>query len=139
MILITPRVEMIPMAKRLEYEVTNNQAEYEACIFILEALRSMGAEEVTIYGDSMLVIKQASKKWEVREDRLRLYVDYLMTLSLPFVHCEFVHLPREENQMADVLATLASVWESREPTMVKPLILVKSRTPYYEEVRVMPV
>ena len=50
------------MAKRLEYEVTNNQAEYEACIFGLEALQSIWTEEVTIYGDSMLVIKQASKK-----------------------------------------------------------------------------
>ena len=68
-ILIPPGGEMIPMEKRLEYEVTNNQAKYEACIFGLEALRSMGAEEVTVYGDLMLVIKQASKKWEVREDR----------------------------------------------------------------------
>ena len=42
-ILITPEGEMIPMAKRLEFEVTNNQAEYEAYIFSLEALRSMGA------------------------------------------------------------------------------------------------
>ena len=56
-ILITPGGEMIPMVKRLEYEVTNNQAEYEDCIFGLEALRSVRAEEVTIYGDSMLVIK----------------------------------------------------------------------------------
>ena len=53
---------MIPMAKRLEFEVTNNQAEYEACIFGLEALRSVGAENVTVYGDSMLVVKQASKR-----------------------------------------------------------------------------
>ena len=37
-ILISPEVEMIPMVKRLEFEVTNNQAEYEACIFGLEAL-----------------------------------------------------------------------------------------------------
>ena len=56
-ILITPGGEMMPMAKRLEYEVTNNQAEYEAYIFSLETLRSVGAEEVTIYGDSILVIK----------------------------------------------------------------------------------
>ena len=56
-ILITPEGEMIPMAKRLEFEVTNNQAEYEACIFDLEALRSMGAENVTVYGDSMLVVR----------------------------------------------------------------------------------
>ena len=37
-ILISPEGEMIPMAKRLEFKVTNNQAEYDACIFSLEAL-----------------------------------------------------------------------------------------------------
>ena len=61
-ILITPDGEMIPMAKKLDFEVTNNQAEYEACIFGLEALRNAGAENVIVYGDSMLVIKQASKE-----------------------------------------------------------------------------
>ena len=72
-ILITPEGKMIPMAKRLKFEVTNNQAEYEACIFCLDALHSMGEKNVTVYEDSMLVMKQASKEWEVKEDRLRLY------------------------------------------------------------------
>ena len=61
----------------------------------------------------------------MREDRLRFYMDYLMTISLSFVHYEFVHLPPKENQMADALATLVSVEESGEPMMIKPLILVK--------------
>ena len=39
----------------------------------LEALRNMGAEEVTVYGDLTLVVKEESKEWEVREDKLRLY------------------------------------------------------------------
>ena len=108
-ILITPDGEMIPMAKKLDFEVTNNQAEYEACVFGLEALRNVGAENVTVYGDSMLVIKQASKEWEVKEDRLSLYWDYLTTLSLCFEQCKFVHLLREENQVADTLATMASM------------------------------
>ena len=72
-ILVTPEGEMIPMAKRLEFQVTNNQAKYETYIFRLKALRSIGAEEVTVYGDSMLVVKQVSKESEVREDKLRLY------------------------------------------------------------------
>ena len=43
-ILISPEGEMILMAKRLEFEVTNNQAEYEAYIFGLEALQNVGAK-----------------------------------------------------------------------------------------------
>ena len=42
-ILISPEGEMIPMAKILEFEVTNNQAEYEARIFGLEELLNAGA------------------------------------------------------------------------------------------------
>ena len=84
---------MIPMAKKLKSEVTNNQAEYEACIFRLESLRDMGAEQITVYGDSMLVVKQISKEWEVKEDQLKLYVNYLTIVALSFNQCKFVHLP----------------------------------------------
>ena len=48
-ILITLEGEVISMAKRLEFEVTNNQVEYEAYIFRLEVLQNVGAEEVTVY------------------------------------------------------------------------------------------
>ena len=56
-ILISSKGEMISMAKRLEFEVTNNQAEYETCIFGLEALQNAGVGEITVYDDSILVIK----------------------------------------------------------------------------------
>ena len=56
-ILISPEGEMIPMVKRLEFEVTKNQAKYEAYNFGLKALQNMGVEEVTVYGDSRLVVK----------------------------------------------------------------------------------
>ena len=61
-ILITQEGEMIPMKKRLEFEVINNQVKYDACVFGLEALCKVGAKDITVYGDSMLVVKQASKK-----------------------------------------------------------------------------
>ena len=138
-ILISPEGETISMAKRLEFEVTNNQAEYEACIFGLEALRSAGAREITVYGDSMLVVKQISNKLKVREDRLRPYWDYSATVLLSFAQSRFVHLPREENQMADALATLASTWEIGKQAEIKSLILMRSQAPCYEEIRIMPV
>ena len=61
-ILISPEGEMIPMAKRLEFEVINNQAEYEACIFRLKALWNAGVGELIVYRDSMLVIKYISNE-----------------------------------------------------------------------------
>ena len=63
-ILISLEEEMILMAKRLEFEVTNNQAVYEACSFGLEALWNVGAEEIAVYENSMLVVKQISEHME---------------------------------------------------------------------------
>ena len=68
---------------------------------------------------------------------MKLNVNYLVTITLSFKQCRFIHLLREDNQVADALATLASMWESTAKTSAKPLVLVKSRTPYYEEIRVM--
>ena len=83
-ILISLERKMILMAKRLEFKVMNNQEEYEACTFWLEALRKMGAKEVTVYGNSILVVKHISEEWEVREDKLRVYRDYSVTVLLSF-------------------------------------------------------
>ena len=41
--------------------------------------------------------------------------------------------------MADALATLASTWEMGEQAEMKPLTLMRSQAPCYEEIRIMPV
>ena len=58
-ILLTPEGEVVPIAKKLAFRVTNNEAEYEACAFGMEALTALGVTEVEIFGDSILVINQA--------------------------------------------------------------------------------
>ena len=86
-----------------------------------------------------MVVKQISNEWKVKEDRLKLYWDYSAIILLSFIQRKFVHLPREENQMADALATLASMWEIGKQVKMKPLILVRSQIPCYEEIRIMPI
>ena len=39
---ITPEESHIPLAIKLNFEVTNNIAEYEACIVGMEALENLG-------------------------------------------------------------------------------------------------
>ena len=68
---------------------------------------------------------------------MRLYWDYLATILLSFDQCKFIHLPREENQIAYALATLASMWENSAGSDARPLILAKSQSPCYEKIRVM--
>jgi ribonuclease HI len=51
------------MASRLEYFCTNNEAEYEALLFILEILESMDVKHVEAFDDSVLVVHQISRKY----------------------------------------------------------------------------
>ena len=122
----------MPIAKKLAFRVTNNEAEYEACILGMEALITLGVTEVEIFGDSMLVINQATEEWELKEQHLKPYLSHLQNLTLSFQKCKFIHLPRNHNQMADALASLASVWEGPSKMPMKPLILLKSNLPSHK-------
>ena len=82
------------MAKKLDFKVTNNMAEYEACIYGVEAAR---AKDLLVYGDSLLVISQANKEWKVKKERLKPYNGYLKTLMKGFYKYLFIHLSRDEN------------------------------------------
>ncbi|XP_037495473.1 uncharacterized protein LOC119370754 [Jatropha curcas] len=66
-----PNGEVTIMCKRLLFPVTNNMAEYEACIMGIESFLATGAKEVEVIGDSLLVIEHASERWKVEEDRLK--------------------------------------------------------------------
>ena len=50
-ILVTPEGETIPMAKKLDFKVTNNMAEYKACIYGVEAALVAEAKDLLVYGD----------------------------------------------------------------------------------------
>ena len=55
-LLITPEGSHIPLAVKLNFEATNNMAEYETCIAEMEALRELRVKEAKVFGDSTLVI-----------------------------------------------------------------------------------
>ena len=50
-VLISPNGTTFEFSNRLEEEHTNNQVEYEALLFALEFLESMGVKHVEAYGD----------------------------------------------------------------------------------------
>ena len=55
-LLITLEGSHIPLAVKLNFEATNNMAEYEACITEMEALRELGVRKAKVFGDSTLVV-----------------------------------------------------------------------------------
>ncbi|KAG8499729.1 hypothetical protein CXB51_006284 [Gossypium anomalum] len=72
-----------------------------------------------VYGDSALVIYQLKGEWETRDPKLINYRNLVLELIKEFDDIIFCYLPQEENQMADALATLASMIKANKQEDVK--------------------
>ena len=56
-LLISPSQEVITLSYKLEFETTNNIADYEALVLGLRAAKDMAIECLAIFGDSELIVK----------------------------------------------------------------------------------
>lgn len=84
--------------------VTNNQAEYTGLIRGLEAAMRAGADEIEIYADSELLVKQIHGDYRVRNAGLLPLFDRVMALLGNFRKWGIRHVRREQNRIADSLA-----------------------------------
>ena len=64
-----------------------------------------------MYVNSALVICQLNREWETRDSKLVSYQKFIKKLIEQFEEITFKHLPHEENYLADVLATLATMFK----------------------------
>ena len=108
-VIISPEGKQYPISIKLQFNCTNNTAEYEACIHGLEAVLELKIRKLVVYGDSMLIICQTKGEWQTKDEKLKPYQEYLSKLAEDFEEIEFNHLGRDKNQFADALATLASM------------------------------
>ncbi|XP_070012870.1 uncharacterized protein [Nicotiana sylvestris] len=95
-------------------KLTNNEAEYEAMIAGLELAKSLGAEVIEAKCDSLLVVNQVNKTFEVQEDRMQRYLDKLHVTLHRFKEWTLQHVPREQDSKADSFANLGSLVEEDE-------------------------
>ena len=109
-VLISPDEQHIPFTARLGFDCTNNIAEYEVCALGIQAAIDFKDKLLKVYGDSALVIQQLTSEWETKDHKLVPYQTYIRKLIEFFDEISFHHIPREENQMVDALATLASMF-----------------------------
>jgi hypothetical protein len=55
-IFISPCQETISLSYKMEFETTNNVAEYEALVLGMRAAKEMGIKEMAVFGDTELII-----------------------------------------------------------------------------------
>ncbi|XP_070010853.1 uncharacterized protein [Nicotiana sylvestris] len=120
-ILISPIEHHYPAKARLRFFCTNNTTEYEACIMGLKMAIDLDVHELLVMGDSDLLIRQAQGEWETRDIKLNPYRQCVQDLSKRFKSIEFRYIPRFHNELANALATLASMLPYPGNTHIDPL------------------
>jgi ribonuclease HI len=58
MVFVSPVQETISLSYKLEFEATNNVAEYEALVLGLRVAKDMGIKEISVFGDAEMIIQQ---------------------------------------------------------------------------------
>jgi len=86
---------------------SNNVAEYRGLIAGLEAAAELGAREVDVRMDSLLVVNQMSQKWQIKHEAMRPLASAAAALVRRFDAVRFTHIRRELNKHADRLANEA--------------------------------
>jgi ribonuclease HI len=105
---ISPRGEQLKYVLQILWEVSNNEAEYEALLHGLRLAISLGIKRLLVYVDSLLVIQQVNKEWDSNKETMDAYVQEVHKLENKFSGLEVHHVIREHNVGADILSKLGS-------------------------------
>ena len=95
---------------KLNFDYTNNIAEYEYLILGLDVLIRMKAQNISIFGDSELGIRQAEGVYQTKDVKMRAYKNLVLDMLENFQAYSFIVKTRDQNSIVDSLAILASLF-----------------------------
>jgi ribonuclease HI len=88
---------------------SNNYAEYMSVIIGLQAALAKGIQDIDVYMDSQLVIKQCNKEWKINVPLLQQLNNQVDSLKQQFKNISFYWIPRAKNTIADRLSKEALI------------------------------
>ncbi|MCY4321250.1 MAG: ribonuclease HI family protein [Bdellovibrionaceae bacterium] len=94
-------------ASYLEDQNTNNFAEYKAVIRAFELSVQNQVQDLTLFSDSELLIKQLKKIYKVKSEKIKPLFKKCQFFLKKIPSANFKHIPREKNSGADALANQA--------------------------------
>ena len=108
-LLISPGGCLVTLSFKLEFEATNNVAEYESLLLGLQIARNMNIQNLNVFGDLDLVVRQVRSQCQAKHPQLRVYKNEVWDLVENFFSdFNIQFMPREKNRMVDSLAVAAS-------------------------------
>jgi formyltetrahydrofolate-dependent phosphoribosylglycinamide formyltransferase len=111
-------------------KATNNVAEYTGLVKALEAAAQKGPEQISVFSDSELLVRQITGQYRVKSEQLKPLFQQAVSLLNGFNSWNIQHVTRDKNIQADNLVNQAldagqDIEGKRKSTMskVKPIRL----------------
>ena len=95
-------------ATRLEFQCTNNIAEYEAILLGLRKARAMGIQRLIIKTDSQVIAGHIEKDYKARDLELAKYLQFLRDQEKYFKGFTVKNISRIDNSDANEIAKAAA-------------------------------
>jgi ribonuclease HI len=106
-VLISPSKLKTCYAARLDFNCTNNIAEYEALLLGFRKLKEMGIRSEILKSDSQVISCHVDKSSKARDPNLEKYLDAVRRMEASFEGFSVKNVPRGGNEHVDLLAKSA--------------------------------
>ncbi|HEY8208128.1 MAG TPA: ribonuclease HI family protein [Myxococcaceae bacterium] len=106
-VLVEPNGRVVERLGKFLGVQTNNYAEYMGLLLGLKRAKDLGVQEVEVFADSELMIRQLNGTYQVKSPSLRPLYEEVLELLNQFGRFKLVHVPREMNAMADEMSNRA--------------------------------
>ena len=136
LVLISFEKIRIEKSLRLNFSVTNNEAEYETLIKGMAMVQRMREKSIKTFSDSKLVICQVKKEFEAKDERMQGYLSQVKCLQSKLKSFNLLHIPRSGNAHADSLAMLATSSTQNLPRVILVEDLYKLTETRRETIRI---
>ena len=114
---------MVRLMYKLEFITTNNTTEYEALLLGLRAAIYLGIQQISVYGDSELVVQEVRNNYQVKQDLLKVYWNEVWDMIENFfVAFNIYYIPRDHNQTVDSLSLVATHFRIPKTTQLSILL-----------------
>ncbi|RDY12073.1 Retrovirus-related Pol polyprotein from transposon 17.6, partial [Mucuna pruriens] len=117
-ILEGPAGVIIEQSLHFEFKASNNQAEYEALLAGMRLVQELEVKKLTTKSDSKLVTGQVNGEYQTRDPQLVKYWEKAKKMASTFESFILVHVPRDHNERADLLAKLASTQRGQQKSVI---------------------
>lgn len=107
-ILKSPQGDIIPQSISCDFDVTNNEVQYEALVMELQLTNDLQNKDLQVFVDSLIITHHYNGSYAVKGERITSYLQILKKLASKFEAYSLNQVSREDNAKADALANLGS-------------------------------